>query len=140
MLGLFQPRLPSSTTRAGGIAFASRPKDSPARNAQLALLAGLPCFSSLDFFQSNSLGNGSRLVWAAGRRSVVAGYVIARRIHGLRIAWDRVLMIHLRGSFLILLCARITRGGAPIFNWYHTPTEWFPIVLYAAKLLAQPRN
>src|SRR5438067_4633070 len=117
------------------------PKDSPARNAQLALFGGAALFFITLIFPIQFDRQWITLGWA------LEGAALCRLFHrvphpGLRIAGIALLLI----SFARLVCnpavlAYHPRTGAPIFNWYLYTYGIVAICLFvAARLLAPPRN
>jgi len=117
------------------------PKDSPARNAQLALFGGAALFFTTLIFPIQFDRQWITLGWALEGAALC--WLFHRVPHpGLRIAGVALLLI----SFARLVCnpavlAYHPRTGAPIFNWYLYTYGIVAICLFvAARLLAPPRN
>src|SRR5437764_1585631 len=117
------------------------PKDSPARNAQLALFGGAALFFITLIFPIQFDRQWITLGWALEGAALC--WLFHRVPHpGLRIAGIALLLI----SFARLVCnpavlAYHPRAATPIFNWYLYTYGIVSICLFvAAKLLAPPRN
>ena len=117
------------------------PKESPARNAQLALFGGAGLFFITLIFPIQFDRQWITLGWA------LEGAALCWLFHrvpqpGLRIAGIALLLI----SFARLVCnpavlAYHPRAATPIFNWYLYTYGIVAICLFvAARLLAPPRN
>jgi len=93
------------------------PKDSPARNAQLALFGGPPCFHHFDF--SNPIRSAMGHAWlGAGRRSVVLR-LFHRVPHPVCVLRDRAAADFICAAGLQSCCASLSpANGDAIFNWY----------------------
>src|SRR5438309_3221624 len=117
------------------------PKDSPARNAQLALFGGAALFFITLIFPIQFDRQWITLGWALEGAALC--WLFHRVPHpGLRIAGIALLLI----SFARLVCnpavlAYHPRAATPIFNWYLYTFGTVAICLFvAARLLAPPRN
>src|SRR5438874_6025892 len=117
------------------------PKDSPARNAQLALFGGAALFFITLIFPIQFDRQWITLGWALEGAALC--WLFHRVPHpGLRIAGIALLLV----SFARLVCnpavlAYHPRTAAPIFNWYLYTYGIVAICLFvAARLLAPPRN
>ena len=117
------------------------PKDSPARNAQLALFGGAALFFITLIFPIQFDRQWITLGWALEGAALC--WLFHRVPHpGLRIAGIALLLI----SFARLVCnpavlAYHPRAAMPIFNWYLYTYGIVAICLFvAARLLAPPRN
>jgi len=117
------------------------PKDSRARNAQLALFGGAALFFITLIFLVQFNRQWITLGWALEGAALC--WLFHRVPHpGLRIAGIALLLI----SFARLVCnpavlAYHPRAATPIFNWYLYTYGIVAICLFvAAKLLAPPRN
>jgi hypothetical protein len=117
------------------------PKDSPARNAQLALFGGAALFFITLIFPIQLDRQWITLGWALEGAALC--WLFHRVPHpGLRIAGIALLLI----SFARLVCnpavlAYHPRAATPIFNWYLYTYGIVAICLFvAARLLAPPRN
>src|SRR6266478_4795250 len=117
------------------------PKDSPARNAQLALFGGAALFFITLIFPIQFDRQWITLGWALEGAALC--WLFHRVPHpGLRLAGIALLLI----SFARLVCnpavlAYHPRTAAPIFNWYLYTYGIVSICLFvAARLLAPPRN
>jgi uncharacterized membrane protein len=117
------------------------PKDSPARNAQLALFGGAALFFVTLIFPIQFDRQWITLGWALEGAALC--WLFHRVPHpGLRIAGIALLLI----SFARLVCnpavlAYHPRAATPIFNWYLYTYGIVSICLFvAARLLAPPRN
>ena len=117
------------------------PKDSPARNAQLALFGGAALFFITLIFPIQFDRQWITLGWALEGAALC--WLFHRVPHpGLRIAGIALLLI----SFARLVCnpavlAYHPRAATPIFNWYLYTYGIVSICLFvAARLLAPPRN
>jgi len=117
------------------------PKDSPARNAQLALFGGAALFFITLIFPIEFDRQWITLGWALEGAALC--WLFHRVPHpGLRIAGIALLLI----SFARLVCnpavlAYHPRAATPILNWYLYTYGIVAICLFvAARLLASPRN
>jgi uncharacterized membrane protein len=117
------------------------PKESPARNAQLALFGGAALFFITLIFPIQFDRQWITLGWALEGAALC--WLFQRVPHpGLRIAGIALLLI----SFARLVCnpavlAYHLRAATPIFNWYLYTYGIVAICLFvAARLLAPPRN
>ena len=117
------------------------PKDSPARNAQLALFGGVALFFITLIFPIQFDRQWITLGWALEGAALC--WLFHRVPHpGLRIAGIALLLI----SFARLVCnpavlAYHPRAATPIFNWYLYTYGIVSICLFvAARLLAPPSN
>src|SRR5438067_5372502 len=117
------------------------PKESPARNAQLALFGGAALFFITLIFPIQFDRQWITLGWALEGAALC--WLFHRVPHpGLRIAGIGLLLI----SFARLVCnpavlAYHPRVATPIFNWYLYTYGIVAVCLFlAARLLAQPRN
>ncbi len=117
------------------------PKESPARNAQLALFGGAALFFITLIFPIQFDRQWITLGWALEGAALC--WLFQRVPHpGLRIAGIALLLI----SFARLVCnpavlAYHPRAATPIFNWYLYTYGIVAICLFvAARLLAPPRN
>src|SRR6059058_3235633 len=117
------------------------PKDSPARNAQLALFGGAALFFITLIFPIQFDRQWITLGWALEGAALC--WLFHRVPHpGLRIAGIGLLLI----SFARLVCnpavlAYHPRAATPIFNWYLYTYGIVAVCLFvAARLLAPPRN
>ena len=117
------------------------PKESPARNAQLALFGGTALFFITLIFPIQFDRQWITLGWALEGAALC--WLFHRVPHpGLRIAGIALLLI----SFARLVCnpavlAYHPRAATPIFNWYLYTYGIVAISLFvAARLLAPPRN
>jgi len=117
------------------------PKDSPARNAQLALFGGAALFFITLIFPIQFDRQWITLGWALEGAALC--WLFHRVPHpGLRISGIALLLI----SFARLVCnpavlAYHPRATTPIFNWYLYTYGIVAICLFvAARLLAPPRN
>jgi hypothetical protein len=117
------------------------PKESPARNAQLALFGGAALFFITLIFPIQFDRQWITLGWALEGAALC--WLFHRVPHpGLRIAGIALLLI----SFARLVCnpavlAYHPRAATPIFNWYLYTYGIVAICLFvAARLLAPPRN
>ena len=117
------------------------PKESPARNAQLALFGGAALFFITLIFPIQFDRQWITLGWALEGAALC--WLFHRVPHpGLRIAGIALLLI----SFARLVCnpavlAYHPRAATPIFNWYLYTYGIIAISLFvAARLLAPPRN
>src|SRR6059058_3248422 len=117
------------------------PKESPARNAQLALFGGAALFFITLIFPIQFDRQWITLGWALEGAALC--WLFHRVPHpGLRIAGIGLLLI----SFARLVCnpavvAYHARAATPIFNWYFYTYGIVAVsFLVAAKLLAPPRN
>src|SRR5947207_3360857 len=117
------------------------PKDSPARNAQVALFGGAALFFITLIFPIQFDRQWITLGWAVEGAALC--WLFHRVPHpGLRIAGIALLLT----SFARLVCnpavlAYHPRAATPIFNWYLYTYGIVAICLFvAARLLAPPRN
>src|SRR5437016_2706936 len=117
------------------------PKESPARNAQLALFGGAALFFITLIFPIQFDRQWITLGWALEGAALC--WLFHRVPHpGLRIAGIGLLLI----SFARLVCnpavlAYHSRTATPIFNWYLYTYGTVAICLFVtARLLAPPRN
>jgi len=117
------------------------PKESPARNAQLALFGGAALFFITLIFPIQFDRQWITLGWALEGAALC--WLFHRVPHpGLRIAGIGLLLI----SFARLVCnpavlAYHPRVATPIFNWYLYTYGIVAVCLFvAARLLAPPRN
>jgi hypothetical protein len=117
------------------------PKDSPARNAQLALFGGAALFFITLIFPIQFDRQWVTLGWALEGAALC--WLLHRVPHpGLRIAGIALLLI----SFGRLVCnpavlAYHPRAATPIFNWYLYTYGIVALCMFvAARLLAPPRN
>src|SRR5438034_2468743 len=117
------------------------PKESPARNAQLALFGGAALFFITLIFPIQFDRQWITLGWALEGAALC--WLFHRVPHpGLRIAGIGLLLI----SFARLVCnpavlAYHPRVATPIFNWYLYTYGMVAVCLFvAARLLAPPRN
>ena len=117
------------------------PKDSPARNAQLALFGGAALFFITLIFPIQFDRQWITLGWALEGAALC--WLFHRVPHpGLRMAGIALLLI----SFARLVCNPAVleyhpRAATPIFNWYLYTYGIVAICLFvAARLLAPPRN
>jgi len=117
------------------------PKESPGRNAQLALFGGAALFFITLIFPIQFDRQWITLGWALEGAALC--WLFHRVPHsGLRIAGIALLLI----SFARLVCnpavlAYHPRAATPIFNWYLYTYGILALCLFvAARLLAPPRN
>jgi hypothetical protein len=117
------------------------PKESPARNAQLALFGGAALFFVTLIFPIQFDRQWITVGWALEGAALC--WLFHRVPHpGLRIAGIALLLI----SFARLVCnpavlAYHPRAATPIFNWYLYTYGIVGVCLFvAARLLAPPRN
>src|SRR5437879_295953 len=117
------------------------PKDSPARNAQLALFGGAALFFITLIFPIQFDRQWITLGWALEGAALC--WLFHRVPHpGLRIAGIALLLISFaRLVFNPAVLEYHPRAATPIFNWYLYTYGIVSICLFvAAKLLAPPRN
>src|SRR6266403_811262 len=117
------------------------PKDSPARNAQLALFGGAALFFITLIFPIQFDRQWITLGWALEGAALC--WLFHRVPHpGLRIAGIALLLISFaRLVFNPAVLEYHPRAATPIFNWYLYTYGIVSICLFvAARLLAQPRN
>src|SRR5438309_577656 len=117
------------------------PKDSPARNAQLALFGGVALFFITLIFPIQFDRQWITLGWALEGAALC--WLFHRVPHpGLRIAGIALLLISFaRLVFNPAVLEYHPRAATPIFNWYLYTYGIVSICLFvAARLLAQPRN
>jgi Predicted membrane protein (DUF2339) len=117
------------------------PKESPARNAQLALFGGAALFFITLIFPIQFDRQWITLGWALEGAALC--WLFHRVPHpGLRIAGIALLLISFaRLAFNPAVLAYHARAATPIFNWYLYTYGIVAICLFvAARLLAPPRN
>src|SRR6266480_742408 len=117
------------------------PKDSPARNAQLALFGGVALFFITLIFPIQFDRQWITLGWALEGAALC--WLFHRVPHpGLRIAGIALLLISFaRLVFNPAVLEYHPRAATPIFNWYLYTYGIVSICLFvAARLLAPPRN
>src|SRR6476660_7835402 len=117
------------------------PKDSPARNAQLALFGGAALFFITLIFPIQFDRQWITLGWALEGAALC--WLFHRVPHpGLRIAGIALLLISFaRLVFNPAVLEYHPRAATPIFNWYLYTYGIVAICLFvAARLLAPPRN
>jgi len=117
------------------------PKDSPARNAQLALFGGATLFFITLIFPIQFDRQWITLGWALEGAALC--WLFHRVPHpGLRMAGMALLLISFaRLVFNPAVLEYHTRAATPIFNWYLYTYGIVAICLFvAARLLAPPRN
>jgi len=117
------------------------PKDSPARNAQLALFGGAALFFITLIFPIQFDRQWLTLGWALEGAALC--WLFHRVPHpGLRIAGIALLLISFaRLVFNPAVLEYHPRAATPIFNWYLYTYGIVSICLFvAARLLAPPRN
>ena len=117
------------------------PKESPARNAQLALFGGAALFFITLIFPIQFDRQWITLGWALEGAALC--WLFHRVPHpGLRIAGSALLLISFaRLAFNPAVLAYHARAATPIFNWYLYTYGIVAICLFiAAALLAPPRN
>src|SRR3984893_777583 len=117
------------------------PKESPARNAQLALFGGAALFFITLIFPIQFDRQWITLGWALEGAALC--WLFHRVPHpGLRITGFALLMIaFVRLAFNPAVLAYHARAATPIFNWYLYTYGIVAICLFvAARLLAPPRN
>src|SRR5437660_11248047 len=117
------------------------PKDSPARNAQLALFGGAALFFITLIFPIQFDRQWITLGWALEGAALC--WLFHRVPHpGLRIAGIALLLISFaRLVFNPAVLEYHPRAATPIFNWYLYTYGIVSICLFvAARLLAPPRN
>jgi hypothetical protein len=117
------------------------PKDSPARNAQLALFGGAALFFITLIFPIQFDRQWITLGWALEGAALC--WLFHRVPHsGLRMAGMALLLISFaRLVFNPAVLEYHTRAATPIFNWYLYTYGIVAICLFvAARLLAPPRN
>jgi hypothetical protein len=117
------------------------PKESPARNAQLALFGGAALFFITLIFPIQFDRQWITLGWAL--EGVALCWLFHRVPHpGLRITGVALLLISFaRLAFNPAVLAYHARAATPIFNWYLYTYGIVAVCLFvAARLLAPPRN
>jgi hypothetical protein len=141
MLGLVPAAFAVPSLLGLGALLQLTPKDSPARNAQLALFGGAALFFITLIFPIQFDRQWITLGWALEGAALC--WLFHRVPHsGLRMAGMALLLI----SFARLVCNPAVleyhpRAATPIFNWYLYTYGIISICLFvAARLLAPPRN
>src|SRR6478672_62083 len=141
MLGLVPAAFAVPSLLGLGALLQLTPKDSPARNAQLALFGGAALFFITLIFPIQFDRQWITLGWALEGAALC--WLFHRVPHsGLRMAGMALLLISFaRLVFNPAVLEYHTRAATPIFNWYLYTYGIVAICLFvAARLLAPPRN